>query len=105
MTDITELTSVQKNANIHRLSRLITYAPTELYQTGVLTRIVAVRNADSGGWRLFGLWRDKQIGVYVEAARGGVREWSGLDYLANFCGSCGISLWEVHCKVESKSPQ
>lgn len=32
---------------------------TELYQTGVLTRIVAVRNADSGGWRLFGLWRDK----------------------------------------------
>ena len=46
---------------------------TDLYQTGVLTRIVAVRNADSGGWRLFGLWRDKQIGVYVEAARGGVR--------------------------------
>ncbi|MEP9807741.1 hypothetical protein ABLU71_29380, partial [Klebsiella sp. CB_Kp198] len=58
--------------------------------------------ADSGGWRLFGLWRDKQIGVYVEAARGGVREWSGLNYLANFCGSCGISLWEVHCKVEPK---
>lgn len=26
MTDITELTSVQKNANIHRLSRLIAYA-------------------------------------------------------------------------------
>jgi len=78
---------------------------TELYQTGVLTRIVAVRNADTGGWRLFGLWRDKQIGVYVEAARGGVSEWAGLDYLGNFCGSCGISLWEVHCMVESKFPQ
>ena len=75
---------------------------TELYQTGVMTRIVAVRNADSGSWRLFGLWRDKQIGVYVEAARGGVREWSGLDCLANFCSSCGISLWEIHNKVDTK---
>ncbi|HDS9718981.1 hypothetical protein [Klebsiella michiganensis] len=78
---------------------------TELYQTGVLTRIVAVRNADSGGWLLFGVWLDKDIGVYVEAARGGIREWSGLDYLANFCGSCGISRWEVHSKVEEKPPQ
>ncbi|EPH2702393.1 TPA: hypothetical protein MM072_004141 [Klebsiella pneumoniae] len=29
MTDITELTSVQKNANIHRLSKLIAYAPND----------------------------------------------------------------------------
>ena len=36
MTDITELTSVQKNANIHRLSRLIAYASNdELRQTAV----------------------------------------------------------------------
>ncbi|HGO5524186.1 TPA: hypothetical protein ACK2XO_004332 [Klebsiella oxytoca] len=36
MTDITELTSVQKNANIHRLSRLIAYAPNdELCQLAV----------------------------------------------------------------------
>ncbi|HBY4078439.1 TPA: hypothetical protein MIT71_01345 [Klebsiella pneumoniae] len=35
-TDITELTSVQKNANIHRLSRLIAYAPNdELRQLAV----------------------------------------------------------------------
>ncbi|HBQ7330533.1 Uncharacterised protein [Klebsiella pneumoniae] len=35
-TDITELTSVQKNANIHRLSRLIAYAPNdELRQMAV----------------------------------------------------------------------
>lgn len=78
---------------------------TELYQTGVLTRIVAVKIADRDGWRLFGFWRDRDIGVYVEAARGGVREWSGLDYLANFCSSCGISRWEVHSKVEQKTPQ
>lgn len=36
MTDITELTSVQKNANIHRLSRLTAYAPNdELRQLAV----------------------------------------------------------------------
>ncbi|EPC2109745.1 MULTISPECIES: hypothetical protein [Klebsiella pneumoniae complex] len=36
MTDITELTCVQKNANIHRLSRLIAYAPNdELRQMAV----------------------------------------------------------------------
>ncbi|SXF40103.1 hypothetical protein [Klebsiella variicola] len=36
MTDITELTSVQKNANIHRLSRLIAYASNdELRQLSV----------------------------------------------------------------------
>ncbi len=36
MTDITELTSVQKNANIHRLSRIIAYAPNdELRQMAV----------------------------------------------------------------------
>ncbi|EHS95037.1 hypothetical protein HMPREF9687_02815 [Klebsiella oxytoca 10-5243] len=36
MTDITELTSVQKNANIHRLSKLIAYAPNdELRQMAV----------------------------------------------------------------------
>lgn len=36
MTDITELTSVQKNANIHRLSRLIAYASKdELHQLAV----------------------------------------------------------------------
>jgi hypothetical protein len=62
------------------------------------------KSPDGGGWRLFGLWRDKEIAVFVEAARGGVREWSGLDYLASFCASCGISLWEIHNKVEQKLP-
>ncbi|HHP2764239.1 hypothetical protein ACQX7J_24360 [Klebsiella pneumoniae] len=32
MTDITELTSVQKNANIHRLSRLIAYASNDEFR-------------------------------------------------------------------------
>ncbi|EGI5492089.1 hypothetical protein YX13_005120, partial [Salmonella enterica subsp. enterica serovar Urbana] len=57
-----------------------------------------------GGWRLFGVWRDQDVAVFVEAARGGIREWSGLNYLAEFVFSCGISLWEVHNKTDRKSP-
>ncbi|EAA4709723.1 hypothetical protein DPK85_12065 [Salmonella enterica subsp. diarizonae] len=76
---------------------------TDLYQTGVLTRIAAVKT-DSGGWRLFGVWRDQDIAVFVEAARGGIREWSGLNYLAEFVFSCGISLWEVHNKTDRNTP-
>ncbi|EDI7707607.1 hypothetical protein CSQ21_21640 [Salmonella enterica subsp. houtenae serovar Houten] len=76
---------------------------TDLYQTGVLTRIAVVKT-DSGGWRLFGVWRDQDIAVFVEAARGGIREWSGLNYLAEFVFSCGISLWEVHNKTDRKTP-
>ncbi|EDT6891905.1 hypothetical protein AHS18_003415 [Salmonella enterica subsp. enterica] len=76
---------------------------TDLYQTGVLTRIAAVKT-DSGGWRLFGVWRDQDIAVFVEAARGGIREWSGLNYLAEFVFSCGISLWVVHNKTDRKTP-
>ncbi|EAX4620420.1 hypothetical protein S886_14590 [Salmonella enterica subsp. arizonae] len=76
---------------------------TDLYQTGVLTRIADVKT-DSGGWRLFGVWRDQDIAVFVEAARGGIREWSGLNYLAEFVFSCGISLWEVHNKTDRKTP-
>lgn len=74
---------------------------TDLYQTGVLTRIAAVKT-DSGGW--LGVWRDQDIAVFVEAARGGIREWSGLNYLAEFVFSCGISLWEVHNKTDRKTP-
>lgn len=76
----------------------------ELHQTGVLTRIAAVKT-EGGSRRLFGIWRDKDIAVFVEAARGGIREWSGLNYLAEFVVSCGISLWEVHNKTERKIPE
>lgn len=77
---------------------------TDLYATGVLTRIVAIKT-EQGGWRLFGLWRDKDIAVFVEAARGGIREWSGLGFLADFCEGCGVSLWEVHNKTSKKKPR
>lgn len=73
----------------------------ELYQTDVITRVAAVKT-DEGGWRLFGIWREKDIAVFVEAARVGIREWSGLDYLAGFVACCGICLWEVHNKTVPK---
>ena len=72
----------------------------DLYATGVITRVVAVRTEGGQSWRLFGLWLDKDIAVFVEAARGGIREWSGLNFLADFCADCGVSLWEVHNKVD-----
>lgn len=34
--------------------------------------------------------------IFVEAARGGVREWSSLEYLSEFLDSIGVKKWEVH---------
>lgn len=73
-----------------------------LYQTEVLTRIVAMKNHETGKWFLGGVWLDKNIIVCVEAARGGVREWNSLEFVASFCASCGISVWEVRNKVAPK---
>ncbi len=70
----------------------------DLYHNGVFTRVVAVKN-DRGRWSLFGVHRSADAALFVEAARGGIREWSGLNYLADFCESIGITLWEVHHKV------
>lgn len=36
--------------------------------------------------------------IFIEAARGGIREWSSLEFLADFCDSIGISIIEVHRK-------
>lgn len=69
----------------------------ELYQNGVFTRVVAVKN-DRGRWSLFGVHRSVDAAMFVEAARGGIREWSGLGSLGNFCESLGVTLWEVHHK-------
>lgn len=69
----------------------------DFHESGVFARVVAVRTPQ-GKWRLFGLCRAKEAAVYVEAARGKVREWSGLNYLADFCASIGVERWEVHNK-------
>lgn len=69
----------------------------DFHQMKLFARVVAIRT-NTGKWRLFGLCRNTDTAVYVEAARGGVREWSGLNYLADFCSSIGVELWEVHNK-------
>lgn len=69
----------------------------------MFSRVVATRT-EAGKWRLFGLHRSADAAVFVEAARGGVREWSGLNHLGDFCDSIGITLWEVHHKGAEKNP-
>lgn len=67
----------------------------DLNQMGAFTRIVATQDVITKNWRLFGLGKNG-VAVFVEKARGGVREWSGLNYLADFCAALGIRIWEVH---------
>lgn len=74
----------------------------DLYQNGVFTRVVATKT-EAGRWRLFGIHRSVDAAIFVEAARGGVREWVGLNHLGEFCDSLGITLWEVHHKVSGNN--
>ena len=73
----------------------------DFYEGGMFSRVVATKTED-GKWRLFGLHRSVDAGVFVVAARGGVREWSGLNHVGDFCDSIGITLWEVHHKAAGK---
>lgn len=74
----------------------------DLHMMGAFSRIVATQDKDTKCWRLFGL-NQNGIAVFIEKTRGGVREWSGLNYVADFCAAMGISIWEVHMPgVKSK---
>lgn len=66
----------------------------ELARAGAFSRVVATMNLDSDRWAVFGVAGD--CAVFVEKARGGVREWSSLDRLAYFCKSIGVARFEVH---------
>ncbi|HDI4959732.1 TPA: hypothetical protein PNO53_004140 [Salmonella enterica] len=68
-----------------------------LYEAELIVRVIAIK-APSGRWRLFGLHRNGEAAIYVEKARGGIREWTSLDFLADFCHAAEIPLWEVHNK-------
>jgi len=48
------------------------------------------------------LHRNGSAAIYVEKARGGIREWHGLNFLADFCFAAGIHRWEVHDKKSEK---
>lgn len=69
----------------------------DMFSAGAFSKVVATKN-ERGRWQLFGLSTSGDMAVFVEKARGDVREWSGLDYLATFCGKMGIERWEVHAR-------
>ncbi|HBW0857800.1 hypothetical protein QLG20_13485 [Klebsiella variicola] len=67
----------------------------EFYENGMFSRIIATRTSNDR-WQLCGLHRNGEAVIFIEAARGGVREWSSLDFLSDFCDSLSISVWEIH---------
>ena len=67
----------------------------DLYRMGAFTCVVASQDEVTKSWRLFAL-NKKGIAVFIEKARGGIREWAGLNYVADFCAAMGIRRWEVH---------
>lgn len=69
----------------------------DFYENGMFLRIIATRTS-SNRWQLCGVHRNGDTVIFVEAARGGVREWSSLEHLSYFCDSINITLWEVHRK-------
>lgn len=69
----------------------------DMFSVGAFSKVVATKN-EFDRWQLFGLCTAGNMAVFVEKARGGVREWSSLDYLAEFCAKMGIERWEVHAR-------
>lgn len=62
----------------------------DLYRMGAFTCVVATQDEVTKSWRLFAL-NKKGIAVFIEKARGGIREWAGLNYVADFCAAIGDS--------------
>ncbi|EMD1842970.1 hypothetical protein VQV38_002984 [Raoultella planticola] len=69
----------------------------DFYENGMFSRVIATGTSNDR-WQLCGLHRNGECVVFIEAARGGIREWSNLENLSDFCKSLGVSVWEVHCK-------
>ncbi|GJK95317.1 hypothetical protein [Klebsiella grimontii] len=69
----------------------------DFYENGMFSRVIATRTSNNR-WQLCGMHRNGDTVIFIEAARGGIREWSSLECLADFCDSIGISIIEVHRK-------
>ncbi|MBG2564932.1 hypothetical protein I4508_12850 [Klebsiella oxytoca] len=69
----------------------------DFYENDMFSRIIATRTSNNR-WQLCGIHRSADAVIFIEAARGGIREWSSLESLADFCDSIGISIIEVHRK-------
>ncbi|ENL1641618.1 hypothetical protein AB4U30_001178 [Raoultella ornithinolytica] len=72
----------------------------DFYENDMFQRIIATRTCN-GRWQLCGMHRNGEAVIFIEAARGGIREWSSLEHLSSFCESVGISVWEVHRRIKS----
>lgn len=72
----------------------------DFYENGMFSRIIATRTSNNR-WQLCGMLRSADAVIFIEAARGGIREWSSLEYLSEFCDSLGVSVWEVHRRSNS----
>ncbi|MCY3512007.1 hypothetical protein [Klebsiella michiganensis] len=73
----------------------------DFYENGMFSRVIATRTSNKR-WQLCGVHRNGDTVIFVEAARGGLREWSGLDYLSEFCLSIGVTVWEVHVGIKKE---
>ncbi|HBX2460965.1 TPA: hypothetical protein MHT58_06425 [Klebsiella pneumoniae] len=67
----------------------------DFYENGMFSRIIATRTSNDR-WQLCGMHRNGDAIIFIEAARGGIREWSSLEHLACFLESLQVSVWEVH---------
>ncbi len=67
----------------------------DFYENGMFSKIIATRT-NNARWQLCGVHRNGDAVIFIEAARGGIREWSSLEHLSGFCDSIGVSVWEVH---------
>lgn len=74
----------------------------DFYENGMFSRIIATRTSNNR-WQLCGIHRNGNALIFIEAARGGVREWSSLESISDFCDSLEVFVWEVHCKFKNKA--
>lgn len=74
----------------------------DFYENDMFSRVIATRTSNNR-WQLCGVHRSADAVIFIEAARGGIREWSSLEYLSDFCDSMKIRVWEVHRKYEDRS--
>lgn len=71
----------------------------DFYENGMFQRVIVTRTSNKR-WQLCGVHRNGEAIIFVEAARGGIREWSSLEHLAEFCESISIEVFEIHRKVK-----
>jgi len=73
----------------------------DFVEARAFSKVVATRNMETGRWSLFGI--AGELAIMMEKARGGAREWSSLDRLADFCEKMGLKRWEIHSQAAERA--